>query len=280
MNQTRKGTRIWITFVIITVIIAQSDGIGATSGTCGTNLTWSLSEDGVLTISGTGAMSNYNTTTGTPWETRKASITSLVVNSGVTSIGEYAFYSCTNLASISLPTGLKTINQRAFYNCDSLVSISLPSGLTTIGNRSFSDSNKLKTVSFPATLTTIGEGAFSSCNALTGVVLPDRISNIQSAAFSGTNISSIILPESLSQMGTEVFWGCANLSRVTWSSSLANIPEDTFGTDTYNNSNRLSEVTIPEGVTSIGGGAFYHCVQLTDIYLPVSLENVNSSVVI
>ena len=272
-------TALVFTFFLLFSFSAYADssqGIGATSGTCGSKLTWTLSDNGVLTISGTGAMSNYNTTAGTPWETRKASIVSVVVNSGVTSIGDCAFYSCVNLSSVDLPSGLKTIGVNTFRDCDALVSISLPNGLTSIGESSFYGCDKLKTVTLPSTLTSIGESAFYYCGALTNITLPSNLSNIQGSAFSRTNLKTIVLPDSVVQMGTSVFEGCSNLSSVIWSNSITSIPAATFD-GYYSSGNRLSEVAIPEGVTQIDNGAFRSCFQLTTVSLPVSLESINAS---
>ena len=93
----------------------SSQGLGPTSGACGVNLTWTLSEDGVLTVSGAGDMYNYTYDTPAPWEARKNSITAVVVESGVTSIGDYAFYFCRGVTSVTLPDGLQTIGQSGFY---------------------------------------------------------------------------------------------------------------------------------------------------------------------
>ena len=251
-------------------------GVGATSGTCGSNLTWSLSDTGVLTISGTGGMSSYSTSTGTPWETRKTSIVSVVVNSGVTSIGNCAFNSCSNLSTVSLPSGLKTIGTRAFSNCDALVSISLPAGVTSIGSYSFSDCDKLKNVDLPSSMTTIGENAFSNCSSLSNITLPENLNTIQNYAFYQSNLNSITLPGSLTQMGEAVFQYCSNLSSITWTGSLATVPACTFDCE-YHTSNRLTEVSLPEGVTQISGGAFRGNCQLRAVYLPVSVENVLAS---
>ena len=222
-------------------------------------------------------MSNYNTSTGTPWETRKASIKSVVVENGATSIGENAFYSCRSLTTVSLPTTLKGVGRSAFNNCDSLVSIALPTGLTNIGASAFYDCDKLKNVTLPTTLTTIGESAFSSCDVLTTIELPGNVSTIQDYAFSSTNLSTITLPGSLTQMGEGVLSECSNLSSVEWPGSMTSIPRSTFYCEYYSNYNQLTEVTIPEGVTQVGGNAFVSNKNLTTVHLPESIENIQSN---
>lgn len=111
-----------------------AEGYGA--GTCGTNVTWYLSCDGVLTISGTGTMTNYNSAS-MPWYALKNDIKSVVINPGVTSIGNYAFYNCINLTSVTIPSSVTTIRPEAFENCTSLTSVTIPSSVTSIGFDAF-----------------------------------------------------------------------------------------------------------------------------------------------
>ena len=253
----------------------DSEGMGASSGTCGSRLTWTLT-DGTLTISGTGAMSNYTSTGGTPWEARKNSIRTVIVNSGVTSIGDYAFCDCTNLVNVTLPDGLKTIGSVAFYNCDGLVSITLPSTVTSLGNSSFYGCDKLKSISLSDNLNSIGEYALAYCSSLTKISLPESLTTIGIFAFSDSYLSEIVLPNNLTNMGARVFDECTNLSEVTWSASVTVVPSGTFGYGTYN-PNRIITMVLPEGVTGIGSNAFNGARQLTDLYLPASLESIESS---
>ena len=111
-----------------------ADGYGA--GTCGTNLTWYLSCGGVMTISGTGAMTNYSSAS-MPWYALKNEIKSVFINPGITSIGNYAFYGCTNLTSVTIPSTVTTIRPEAFENCTSLTSVTIPSSVTSIGIQAF-----------------------------------------------------------------------------------------------------------------------------------------------
>ncbi len=114
-----------------------AEGLGG--GTCGTNVTWYLDCNGVLTISGTGAMTNYNSAN-MPWDALKNDIKSVVINSGVTSIGNYAFYNCINLTSVTIPSTVTTIRPDAFENCTSLTSVTIPSSVTSIGYYAFLNS--------------------------------------------------------------------------------------------------------------------------------------------
>ena len=228
-------------------LCGQLRGDRATSGTCGSNLTWALNGDDTLTISGTGAMTNYTSSTGTPWEARKSSIKKLVVNSGATTLGDYAFNGCVNLSAVTLPSGLKTVGSYVFSGCAALVSITFPNTVTSLGDYCFSNCDKLRTVKLPGSLTSIGSDAFNNCSALTEIELPDSLTTLGSWAFSG----------------------CSNLQTVKLSSGMTGIPSYGF----YYCA--ISELTIPEGISSIGQSAFYNN-PLTTLYLPSTLENVSS----
>ena len=125
-------------------IVLYSSNIVAsgTSGEKGNNLTWILDDEGVLTISGTGAMANWNWE-GSPWYANKDKIESVVIEDGVTSIGNYAFFSCASLKNITLPNSVTSIGDGAFLSCKSLISITLPNSVTSIGVYAFSECNSL-----------------------------------------------------------------------------------------------------------------------------------------
>ncbi|MDD6357453.1 MAG: leucine-rich repeat protein [Bacteroidales bacterium] len=135
-----------------------AEGLGG--GTCGTNVTWYLTCDGVLTISGTGMMANYGTSTSMPWYAHRNDIKSVVINPGVTNVGQYAFYNCINLTSVSIPSSVTTIGGSAFYGCSSLPSITIPSSVQTIGQYAFRNCTSLTSVTIPSGVTSIGSYAF------------------------------------------------------------------------------------------------------------------------
>ena len=129
------------------------------SGKCGKNLTFTLSEDGCLTISGTGEMFNYKKKK-TPWDEHKYRVTKVVIEKGVTSIGNLAFMDCINLNSVEISNSVKTIGDTAFYNRSSLISMIIPNGVETIEFDAFENCNSLASVEIPNSVKTIGEGAF------------------------------------------------------------------------------------------------------------------------
>ena len=146
----------------------------STSGECGENVTWSLSGDGTLTIAGTGAMDDYESEGDAPWAQSRElfhSIKKVVVESGVTHIGEFAFYDCTTVVSASIAGTVEEIGLNAFGSCTGLESVTIADGVTSIGYNAFMLCEKLKSVDVPASVTSIGVAAFARCNALTDITI-------------------------------------------------------------------------------------------------------------
>ncbi len=135
-------------------------------GTCGDNLSWALDSEGTLTISGTGDMDNW---VESPWYSSRASITSAVIGSGVTSIGVNAFDCCSNLKSVTIPGSVTNIWNCAFYKCSSLKSVTIPDSVTSIENGTFGKCSSLRSVTIPDSVTRIDYNAFSGCDRLTDV---------------------------------------------------------------------------------------------------------------
>lgn len=135
------------------------------SGDCGTGVTYSLTSDGTLTISGTGAMEDYTVSNQSqrPWYSSASSITSVVVETGVTHIGNHAFRGFTNMTTVTLPDGLETIGANAFVSCSGLTSVEFPASVTSIGNNAFVGCTNLTTVTLNGN-PFIGTNAFASAN--------------------------------------------------------------------------------------------------------------------
>ena len=146
---------------IYILLIALLMGLSAnakSSGTCGPDLKWRLTDDGVLTISGKGEMDDYRFS---PW--LDSGVKQIIIGDGVTTIGRSAFRGCSSLTSVTIPNSVTTIGQAAFYDCRSLTSVSIPNSVTTIGNSAFSYCGDLTSVNIPNSVTTIGSEAFSGC---------------------------------------------------------------------------------------------------------------------
>ena len=197
---------------IYILLIALLMGLSANaknSGTCGPNLKWHLTDDGVLTISGKGKMNAYIsspwldsgvkriilgdsvTTIGNSAFSGCSSLTSVTISNSVTTIGGYAFSGCSSLTSVTIPNSITTIGGYAFSGCSSLTSVTIPNSVTTIGYSAFRDCSSLTSVTIPNSVTTIGDDAFSDCRALTSVTIGNSVTTIGRSAF--TNYSAKII---------------------------------------------------------------------------------------
>ena len=139
------------------------------SGECGDNVTWTLDDEGTLKISGEGGMENYFLYDYSPWYNDGEAIKNIVIDDGVTSIGDFVFYDCVRLASIGIPDSVTSIGDFAFYDCESLTSIEIPDSVTSIGDNAFSGCDSLTSIEIPDSVTSIGDSAFSCCSSLATV---------------------------------------------------------------------------------------------------------------
>ena len=203
------------------------------------NLTWKLDADGTLTISGTGAMKNYNNTDNLSPVYKNSSVKKVVIEDGVTNIGERAFYDCSSLTSITIPDSVTSIGTSAFNGCISLPSITLPDSVTSIGNFAFEWCSGLSSITLSNNITSIGDFAFHGC-PLTSITIPDSVTSIGEMAFhSCSNLKSITIPDSVTSIESAVFYNCTS----------------------------LTSITIPDSVTSIGYAVFEKCTNLQTISL-------------
>ena len=295
-------------FTFLLVLVASVGIASAQSGTCGDNLTWTLS-NGTLTISGTGAMADYNNYS--PWSDYRSSIKSVIINDGVTSIGKEAFYLCSSLTSITIPNSVTSIGANAFASCKSLTSITIPNSVTSIGEGTFYLCSSLTSVTIPNSVTSIGKSAFHSCSSLSSVTIPNSVTSIGDYAFNscssltsvtltasseedfckgqgnsllysegvrcqreiqinGTKVTKFTIPNSVTSIGDLAFYNCSSLTSVTIPNSVTSIEGEAF----YNCTS-LTSITIPNSVTSIGKEAFYNCSSLTSVEAPAIFFEIN-----
>ena len=242
------------------------------SGSCGDNVTYTYVEaTNTLTISGTGAMTNYSYYSRVPWYSFGSSIKTAIIENGVTSIGEDAFNSCYNLTSVTIGNSVMCIGDGAFWGCG-LTSIIIPNSVTSIGKNAFSGCLRLTSIIIPNSVTSIGDWAFQSCSGLTTITIPNSITSIGNAAFSScTGLTSITIPNSVTSIEDRTFQGCTGLTFVTIPNSVTCIGDRAF----YGCID-LTSVTIPNFVTSIGDEAFASCSRLTTITIPTSVTNIGT----
>ena len=242
----------------------------AKTGTCGDDLTWTLDDEGILTISGTGTMYDYSVGSPAPWYPLLEDILSIVLEDGITNIGDAAFRECTNLSSITIPNSVISIGQQAFYECTSLTGITLTDSIASIGDFAFAECVNLSSITIPDGITTINESAFFCCSNLSSVTIPNSVTSIGDSAFSYcTSLDSITLPDSVTNIGEWAFSDCTGLTSITIPEGVTGISERAFFC-----CESLNSITIPDSVTSIGEGTFFGCTSLTGITLPDSVTSI------
>jgi len=252
------------------VIAATSEKTDVESGTWdvsandGKSHVTATLENGVFTVSGNGAMKNYNTYNENkeeaPWKSNKK-IKEIKIEKGVTHIGNSAFEDCRNVAKVTIADTVTRIGNYAFY-LTSIKEIQIPNSVTSIGHSSFATCLKLETLYIPANVKEIEYQAFTECRALKELVLEEGITIIGDGAFAETGIKELILPNSIEKIEKGAFSGSA-LRKVVLPNTLQHIPEDCF-LACYG----LEEIEIPESVKSIESGAFNSCVNLLSMKIP------------
>ena len=151
--------------------LEEENGEATIIGKCGDNLQWSLSSDGVLTIDGTGEMDDYRPLNYplAPWNAHMNKINTIIANSGMTHIGNSAFYYCSSLTAVTIPDSVISIGEQAFIGCSSLGSVDIPGSVTSIGNYAFDYCSSLTAITIPNSVTSIGNSAFANCTSLSDV---------------------------------------------------------------------------------------------------------------
>lgn len=241
-------------------------------GKCGKNVTYTLSDDGVLTISGKGAMTNFIYTdddeSNRPWHNLCFYIQKVVIEDGVTSIGNYAF-AFFPIQNITIPDSVTSIGTQAFWGCAELKNVTFSKNLTSIGDRAFIRCTGLTELTLPDSLKEIGEEAFWNCSGLTKAAIPNSVTTIGHRAFCMcTELTEAVIPDSVTSLGNEVFWGCESLTRAVIGNGLTTIGA-VFGKCTG-----LTEVVMSDSMTSIGQEAFYGCTKLNKITFSKNLTSI------
>ena len=303
--------------IMVLLVVLTASALAAEvlhSGTCGgegdgSNLTWTLDDEGTLRVDGNGRMENYYSSS-MPWYNYRSSIKSVVIGEGVTSIGNHAFFECNNLTSVTIPKGVTSIGDAAFqqcskltlvsipesvtsiglqtfYYCSSLASVTIPNRVTSIGDRAFSLCSSLATVTIPESVTSIGDGIFSNCSSLTNITVDannakyssdelgvlynkDKTTLIQYPE--GNTATRYEIPSSVINIGVGAFFHCNSLTSVTIPESVTSI-----GNSVFSGCSSLAMVTIPEGITSIGNSAFFGCNSLASVTIPMSVKSIDDS---
>ena len=243
--------KLLLTFALL--LTAVTGAWADDSGSCGDGVTYSYVESTkTLTISktgeGTGEMEDYGTIT-QPWQSYKGSITSVVIGSGVTSIGGYDFSGCEKLEQVTIPNSVTTIWPSAFAWCTSMESITIPASVTSIGDHAFYRCTNLASITIPASVTSIGESAFGGCSKLATMTVA-----VGNTVYDSRNSCNAIIKTS----SNTLIAGC---KATTFPNDVTSI-----GNYAFLDCTGLKSITIPASITYIGSNAFYGCTEVTDVY--------------
>ena len=272
-----------------TEAIISSFTTAATSGDFGENncLHWevkgSLLDGKTLTISGTGAMPDFDFPNGNlaPWWNYEAlgmnviseidfdikgNLKRVIIGDGVTNVGDYALFLLPAATQVTLPESVTSIGRYGIAMCSKLTGMSIPKGVTEIGDFGLAG-NGLTAITLPDGLQSLGRGAFDTCTSLTNTTLPAAIMAVPGKCFADcTKLLNVKYAGTVTAIGDLAFESCKSL--VT-----APIPETVteIGASAFTGCTALTDVTIPETVTELGASAFNGCVALTDVTLPAGV---------
>ena len=268
------------------------------SGYCGKDgdeVYWKFTSDGVLTIYGEGQMGDYyvlNQSYNT-WHRRHNEITAIVIEKGITRIGDQAFLDCQKITNITIPEGVTYIGAEAFKGCYALANVTLPESLAELGASAFHQCNELRSIRIPDGITVIREKTFANCNltdirlpsnlteierlafewcAFETLALPETVTTIGELAFARTGLKEITIPNSVTKLGKGVLFCCPSLTKVTLPENLVELPVDAFSMCT-----ELTEINLPDSITVIGEEAFNACYALTKLILPPNVAYIGRS---
>lgn len=274
------------------------------SGTCGDNAEWTF--DGyTLRITGEGAMTQFANGNAVPWKDYKSQVTKVVIDDGITVIGQFSFLDCTNLLEANIPSSATAIGNQAFNKCKNLSKIILPEGVTSIGTYTFGTTS-LTEITLPSTLTSVGTSSFQYTNTLTEIkfngesanytaedgvlynkdkttliiypasnprteyTIPDTVTTIEPYSFqNGKTLKKLIIPNSVSNIGGVAFESNTGIEIVEFEegSTIEKINDRVFL-----GCSSLKSINLPSTITEIGGYAFSGCKSLTDFTLPENLK--------
>lgn len=271
--------------------ILSSFGAAATSGDFGVNncLHWEVStgvlSGKTLTISGTGAMPDFNFPEGNlaPWWNYEAlgmltsfgnfklegELKKVVIKDGVTNVSNYALFFLPAATQITLPESVTSIGRYGIALCSKLNGISLPRAVTAIGDFGLAG-NSFTAVSLPDGLQALGRGAFDACASLSGMTLPATITAVPDKCFNDcTKLLTVDYKGEVTAIGERAFEGCKSLTKAPIPAAVT-----ALGNSAFNGCIALTDVTLPAGVTAVPDACFQDCTALADMKLPGTVTSV------
>lgn len=271
--------------------ILSSFGTAATSGDFGVNncLHWEVStgvlSGKTLTISGTGAMPDFNFPEGNlaPWWNYEAlgmltsfgnfklegELKKVVIQDGVTNVSNYALFFLPAATQVTLPESVTSIGRYGIALCSKLTGMSIPKGVTEIGDFGLAGDG-LTAITLPDGLQTLGRGAFDACASLSGMTLPAAITAVPDKCFNDcTKLLTVDYKGEVTAIGERAFEGCKSLTKAPIPAAVT-----TLGNSAFNGCVALTDVTLPGGVTAVPDACFQGCTALADMKLPATVTSV------
>ena len=270
-----KKLSILILFLFSLTLIPLSVGAAQNKGDCGDSAKWELSNSGVLTISGTGAIRDYIYEGASlwpnikaPWRDQAEKITKIVIESGITRIGDNAFCCLPNVTSVSIPNTVTSIGQAAFCDDKNLNNVVFPNSVTDMETGILKRCSALTNVVLPNNLSVLPGSIFSECKALESIMLPQTLTEIGGRAFEFcVKLKSIDIPKNVTLIGNKSFYACDALTSVI-------VPEKVTKIDLYAfESSGLSYIQLPDTLEFIGTYAFGY-TKITDITIPGNVTEI------
>ena len=200
----------------------------------------------------------------------KKDIKKIVIPDSMTSIGDYAFYYCSNLTNVTISNSVTRIGDVAFCKCSGLTSVTIPNSITSIGEGAFFDCSGLKSIMIPDSVMCIKDRAFFGCSSLADV---NGFVIVRNVLYFYHDVGGIVvIPNNVTNIGPAAFYECNNLTNVMIPNSV-----NVIGYSAFYSCSSLKSMTIPNSVTRIGHGAFYYCNNLKSlIFKDKTLEQVKA----
>ena len=236
------------------------------------NIRWVLDDNGCLNLTGTGSIPTYNTTDAFPWSAYTNEIKSIIIEEGITDIGNHAFSNCDKAIEITIASTVTSIGYCSFYNCAALESITLHEGIKTISQSAFGSCSSLKEITVPNSVTFLGTYVFKNCTSLEKVTLLNELTSVPKNSFENcSSLKEITLPETITTIGGSAFLGCSSLKSFEFPVNITEISNYAF-----KNCSSLEKITIPTTVTTLGTYAFSGCSALTEAKILTELNTLPS----